>query len=352
MVIRKLPLKNIPFFALTSAGLEALSAEEMAALPGVSIRDVLYRRITASFSGDLTVLLSLRSVDDVFLEIASWTDIGRPRAALDSIRQNAALLDLRECAAYCAHLRAIQMPPAFSVTVSFVGKRNYTGDEIKALLAQEIVRTHHWAYQRNDREAEVNVRVFIDHEVATVGVRLGKSALHDRPYQIVHLPGGLKPSVAAALVMLAETTPHTTILDPCCGSGVILIEAALQGASSCGGDINPDALAAARSNAAAAGIAVSLHQWDARRLPLADASIDRIVCNLPWGRQVQIEDILAAFYHGIFSEMRRVLASTGKIVLLTNQPEAINALDLHCVRQLTISLFGQRPTILVFSRVA
>jgi hypothetical protein len=49
------------------------------------------------------------------------------------------------------------------------------------------------------------------------------------------------------------------------------------------------------------------------------------------------------------AEMRRVLASPGRLVVLTNEPQGIDPLDLTCVEQIEISLFGQHPTILVFS---
>ena len=342
---------KVPFFALTAPGLEELSAREIAMLPEVSITTTSYRRISATCSGALASLLSLRTVDDVFLEIATWIDIGRPRSILERLRHLAAQLDLRAAAAYCASLRPVHTPALFSITASFVGKRNYTSEEIKAVLAHEIATRHGWLYQQDDRVADLNVRVFIEHETATVGVRLGKTALHDRWYQQVHLRGALKPSVAAAMVWLAQLTPAMTILDPCCGSGTILIEAALQGARVCGGDSDPLARDAARTNSAAAGVQASVQDWDAQALPLADASIDRVICNLPWGRQVAIqEQTHAILYRRIVTEMRRVLAPSGRIVLLTNEPQEIDTLDLCCVQQLEISLFGQRPTILVLAR--
>jgi len=242
------------------------------------------------------------------------------------------------------------MPPAFSLTVSFVGKRNYTSEEIKTVLAHEIERKHHgWTYQPDDRAADLNIRIFLEHEVATVGVRVGKTALHDRWYQQAHLPGALKPSVAAALALLAQITPTTTVLDPCCGSGTILIEAALHGAIVCGGDRSPLAVAAARANASAAKINVSIQQWDATSLPIPDAVMDRVITNLPWGRQVPVDEALSSSYQRLFAQMRRVLAPSGRLVVLTNAPEQIDPLDLSCVEQIEMSLFGQRPTILIFS---
>jgi len=341
---------DLPFFALTTSGLETTSAKELAMLPQVAINIISYRRITVTCCGSLAPLCSLRTVDDVFLEIATWMEIGRPRSSLERLRRLAAGLDLHTAAACLACLREVRMPPTFSLSVSFVGKRNYTVEEIKLVLAQEIEKKHRgWTYQQDDRAADLNVRVFLEHEVATVGVRVGKTPLHDRWYQRVHLPGALKPSVAAALVSLAQTTRTTTVLDPCCGSGTILIEAALQGASVCGGDRNPAAVAAAQANVAAAEVKAPIFQWDATSLPIATATIDRVITNLPWGRQVPVDTTLPALYQRLCTQMRRVLAPSGRLVVLTNAPQWIDSLDLSCVEQIEISLFGQHPTILIFS---
>jgi 23S rRNA G2445 N2-methylase RlmL len=342
----------LPFFVLTASGLEATAAKEIAMLPHVSINAITYRRVSGTYSGSIASLCSLRSVDDVFLEIATWTGIGRPRSSLARLRHLGASLDVHAAAASCSHLRPVSMPPTFSLTVSFVGKRNYTSEDIKAVLAATIESTHRgWTYQQDDRYADLNVRVFLEHEMATVGVRVGKTALHDRWYQRAHLPGALKPSIAAALVLLAKTTPTTHVLDPCCGSGTILIEAALQGAIVCGGDSNPLAVAATQTNLAAAGVKASVQQWDATSLPISDATVDRVITNLPWGRQVQVQEAMSSLYQRLFAQMRRVLAPWGRLVLLTNAPDEIDPLDLSCVEQIDISLFGQRPTILVFSSV-
>src|SRR5215469_8553271 len=82
---------SLPFFALTTAGLEALSSKEIAMLPHVSVKTVSYRRISGVCSGSLVSLLTLRTVDDVFLEIATWTGIGRLRSSLERLRLLSAL---------------------------------------------------------------------------------------------------------------------------------------------------------------------------------------------------------------------------------------------------------------------
>jgi tRNA (guanine6-N2)-methyltransferase len=341
---------TLPFFALTTAGLEAIAAKELARLPQVTSPTISYRRLSGTCQGDLASLCTLRTVDDVFLELATWREIGRPRSSLQQLHHLAGTLDLHPAKAHLARLRAMRRFPQFSLSVSFVGKRNYTSEEIKEVMAKALEHTHRgWRYQGDDRQADLNVRVFLEQDVATVGVRISKTPLYDRSYQRVHLPGALKPSVAAALVELAQITSTTTVLDPCCGSGTILIEAALQGANASGGDSNPTAVAAAQANVAAAGVTVPIFHWDAASLPLANASIDRVITNLPWGRQVSVETALPVLYRRLFTQMRRVLAPAGRLVILTSAPELLDPLDLSYVERIKISLFGQRPTILVFS---
>ncbi|MBA3947437.1 MAG: methyltransferase domain-containing protein [Herpetosiphonaceae bacterium] len=338
-------------FVLTTRGLEGVSAAELQALPQVTVDELAYRRVLVQCAEPLDGLLQLRTVDDVFVQAATWQGIGRPRSTLPTLVQLAGDLDLRPAAAVCSQLRPLATPPTFSVTASFVGKRNYSTEEIKLALAEGLEGFHGWEYRSDDAEADLNVRIFLDHEQAVVGVRLGKTPLHERPYKQIHIPGSLKPPVAAALLALAEIKPGLRVLDPCCGGGTIVIEAALAGASAQGGDNDPAAVQAAQSNAQAAGITPMIERWDAQSLPLADASIDCIVSNLPWGRQIILDAALATFYRRVLGEMRRVLVPGGRIVVLSGTPDLINLPALQRVAEIEISLFGQTPTVIVLQAV-
>ena len=107
-----------------------------------------------------------------------------------------------------------------------------------------------------------------------------------------------------------------------------------------------DALQIARLDVPIEASHVALFQWDAQRLPFATASVDVVVSNLPWGKQVSSADDLPALYRASFAEMQRVVKPGGSIVLLTSQPELLPQTPDE---QIEISLFGETPKIVRFS---
>ncbi len=338
-----------PIFVLTTRGLESISAAEIAELEGVTVTETSYRRIAADCDGSLAPLLGLRTVDDVYLDLAHWEGVFHTRDMLAQFNAWSDHLDVQQAAIDCRQVRPIPLKPAFSVSVSFIGKRNYTADEVKTAVADSIIFTHGWTYTADDREANLNIRIFVEHEEAYVGVRLGSHAQHERLYKMVERPGALKPTVAAAMLRLVDVQPGQRLLDPCCGSGTILIEAALMGASVQGGDNDPEAIKATRENMKDAAVQGQIEQWDARVLPLRDGSNKRIVTNLPWGRQTFVNEELGSFYAQVCSEMERIIAAEGRIAILTSTPHLLHFNDLQLIQSLEISLFGQNPTISVYS---
>ena len=333
-------------FALTTRGLEHLCAAEIASVTGFQIEKTAYRRVEGSFTGLLSALPGLRTVDDLFITLATWHDVSHQRHWLTTCAERSAQLDLKQYLATLSQLRPIPTSPMFSVTVNFVGKRNYTAPEVKAVIAESLTRQNKWLYAEDDREADLNVRVFIDHNTALVGLRLAAQPLHRRAYKQVHIPGALKPTAAAAMIHLAGVSAGAVMVDPFCGSGTIAIEAAQMGINSLTGDIAATAVEAAVTNAQAAAVSVAISHWDASHVPLRDQSVDYAISNMPWGRQVQVDAQLSRLYAQSFAEMKRIVISDGKIVLLTTFPALLADKP---EREIEISLFGQNPKIVVFS---
>jgi tRNA (guanine6-N2)-methyltransferase len=344
---------QVTYWLIANRGLEAVARDELLErIPDAANVEVAYRRVRFATALDPARLLALRLADDVFIDIATWDKIERARVSLTRMTDRAHLLDLRDAAELCSRVRDLGTPPAFAVTANFVGRRNYSTDEIKTAVAMGIEGGHGWTYMERDEDADLNLRVFIEHEQAWLGVRLAAKPLHERPYKEANIAGSLKPTVAAAMVRLGAFAPGMTIVDPLCGAGTIPLEAALVGLRARGGDEDPAALLAAERNRERAGLDVIFERWDARTLPLPDDSIDGVVCNLPWDRQVVVDDQLEHFYRQCIREIRRVVRPGGRVVLLTNlRPllhAAVIAAELTCEQEIEISLSGQTPTISVW----
>jgi tRNA (guanine6-N2)-methyltransferase len=336
----------LKIFALTTRGLEPISEIEMRAVSGMAIEATAYRRIEADYTGPLAALLRLTTVDDVFIRLAAWDEIGHTRDNLSLLGYLSESLDMQTFLAALTDVRSEQPLPVFSITANFVGKRNYSVPEIKQAVADGVLSVYpDWQYVDDDRNTDLNLRLFIEHDRALVGLRIGQHSLHRRPYKQHHLPGSLKPPVAAAMIQLAGLQPGQIMLDPFCGAGTIVIEAVLQGIVAVGGDVLADAVKIAQADLPIEASHAAFFQWDAQRLPFADSSADSVISNLPWGKQVSLTDDLPTLYRASFAEMQRIVKPGGSIVLLTNQPELLEHVPDS---QIEISLFGETPTIARF----
>jgi SAM-dependent methyltransferase len=87
---------------------------------------------------------------------------------------------------------------------------------------------------------------------------------------------GCSPSLPFGIPELLDATRDAAcVLDAGCGSGRLTVALAAAGAAVTGFDTSPDALAAARDRAAAAGVSLTLVQADMNEpLPFADSEFD------------------------------------------------------------------------------
>src|SRR5690606_12009555 len=79
-----------------------------------------------------------------------------------------------------------------------------------------------------DREKpDLRINVWLNKDTAHIALDLSGEGLHQRGYRDGTGVAPIKESLAAAIVMRSGWQPGTPLLDPMCGSGTLLIEAAM-----------------------------------------------------------------------------------------------------------------------------
>lgn len=216
--------------ARTIRGIESLVSTEIQE-PGVgAVRRLRHREVWFEAPDAHKDLLGLRTPDDVLLVAAVVDGVGPEKAALRRLAHAVGRADLHWLAEVepSARIRA-KAAPGIDVSASFLGRRAYNRYDLEDAVGVEVARALGVPY--HSRRGGVapppgtsSWRVTVEGGEAVVALRLGARPLHRRTYKIGSVPGTLHPPLAAAMARLAG--PAGTILDPCCGAGTTLIEAA------------------------------------------------------------------------------------------------------------------------------
>ena len=199
------------------------------------------------------------------------------------------------------------------------------------------------------RAPDVRVHAFLSATHCTVYLDTSGEPLFKRGYRRIMGEAPLRENLAAGILRLARWEPGTTLLDPMCGSGTFLAEAAMIATDRApgldrpfgfeklttfdatlwkalkdaararvrvpdrlgivGSDRYGEALKLARANLAALGVedAVVLKQADALEMP-APAPSGVIVMNPPYGVRQQDRDSLAELYPKLGDALKKKFA--------------------------------------------
>lgn len=316
-------------FARTVHGLEHVAAQELrerdCTVLTVSPRQLVLR-------GPASLLdRPPRTVDDLFHLVLAAPDPGPTKPDLVGLSRLLARTPFEQAGAPCV-----------SVSASTTGRRTYSRfdveDAVGAVLASRLGTVY--VSRRDGRvppPGAVDWRVTVGPTGVHIGPRGVRPPLHRRPWKVASVPGTLHSPVAAAMIRLAGVRPGDLVVDPCCGAGTVLVESPARGV---GSDIA--GVAAARVNASHRPDIAWLTA-DARRLPYPDSSVDHIVTNPPWDRQVAARGTVQEFLR----EWRRVLRPGGRLTCLTPWDSVPG---FRTLARYPISLFGQHPAITICER--
>lgn len=210
---------------------------------------------------------------------------------------------------------------SFRVTTKRSGAHPFTSMDVQRFAGGALLARHQCAVDL--LRYEVDVRVDVIEQTCIVGIQLSRHPLSKRITRARRPRAALSANVAYALLHLAGVDDDTRcLLDPFCGSGTILLEAAdlhprLQ---LVGSDYNTRALVGTRRNVDSAGHGdrVALCCCDARRMAAVyGRTFDAIVTNPPFGILHGQRIDFDGFYHRLLEQAAALLRPRGRLALLS-----------------------------------
>lgn len=346
-------METIQLVAPCHFGMEAVLKREIYDL-GYDITKVEDGRVT--FEGDLETICR----SNIFLRTAErvMVQIGRFRATtFDELYENMKALPWEDW---------IPQDGKFWVKkASSVKSKLFSASDIQSICKQAMVdrlkMTYHTDWFKEDG-ASFPVRIFLLKDEVTVALDTTGDPLHKRGYRTWTSKAPISETLAAALIMLTPWRADRILVDPFCGSGTFLIEAAMMAANiapgmnrsftaeawthlipkqmwydvveeaeemvdtdiSCdlqGYDIDPDMIRIARANAKQAGVDHLIHF---QQRDVADLKHSKkygfIITNPPYGERLEDKKDLPALYTTIGQVYRDLDAWS--MYLITSYEEA------------------------------
>lgn len=321
---------KLELIATTTFGLEAVVKRELETL-GYKILKTEDGKIT--YLGDERAIvrsnLWLRCADRVLLKMAEFQ-----ATEFEELFQQTRALAWEEL---------IPLDGRFTVTGTSVKSKLHSVPACQSIVKKAIVERLKEFYaveQFEETGADYTVKATLLKDRVTLTVDTSGVGLHKRGYRICDVAAPIKETLAAAMVQLSFWNRERILIDPCCGSGTVPIEAAMIGRNIApglnrtfasqewelidpkvwkeekktafeaidydaklrifGSDINPKAVSAARQNAEEAGVddCIQFDRKDVRGLAsTGDNGI--VITNPPYGERIGEEKEIARIYRAL-----------------------------------------------------
>ncbi|HEY1192150.1 MAG TPA: methyltransferase domain-containing protein [Gemmata sp.] len=352
-----------PLYAMTHGGIESTAADEITRDIGGEVKKTARGLVVFRVDQLTDKVLSLRTTEDVFLMAWGSDSLTYKAGDLETLRNwTARKPDWEHLFKLHHKLRPkTKGRPTYHLVCQMQGEHGFRRADARAAFIEGLAGKipHGWHYSNENAWLEIWLTIYS--KTAVCGVRLSDRTMRHRTYKLDHVAASLRPTVAAAMVRLAGIGPEMTVLDPFCGAGTILAEA-LDVAEKrsrggkirvIGGDIDPNAVFVTSQNLEHVGRA-DLARWDATALPLETASVDRIVSNPPFGKQLSSIEQIGPLYEAAAKELDRVLKPGGRAVLLAMEVEGLKRVlqgyRWQQVRQTRVRLLGLPAVLTVWNK--
>ena len=258
------------------------------------------------------VVLKARSVFHVMRHIANF-QVPQKVDFLETIYQEILAL----------HIPEMDNAATFRVTTQRNGNHLFKSVDVQRKAGAALIQRYKKAVSLD--RYDVNVRVDIFDRLCLVSIQLTTDSL-DRRHHLVWRPRiSLKTTMAYAMLRLCELEEKSRLLDPFCGSGTILLEAAtvFPELELYGSDRREEAITGAQTNFTEAGFShcIQLKQLDARDLETGYPAgyFNAIVANPPYGVHLGSEINFYRLYLKFLRGAGQILASGGRLVILVGK---------------------------------
>ncbi|MBQ8151560.1 MAG: class I SAM-dependent RNA methyltransferase, partial [Firmicutes bacterium] len=208
---------KLELIATATFGLEAVVKREVQSL-GYKIIKTEDGKVT--YMGDERAIvrsnLWIRSADRVLLKMAEFQ-----ADTFEDLYQQTMALPWEDL---------IPIDGKFTVTCTTVKSKIHSEPAVQKTAKKAIVEKLSDFYgidEFPETGAEYTVKVTLLKDRATVTVDTSGAGLHKRGYRVQDVAAPIKETLAAAMVQLSFWREGRILVDPCCGSGTIPIEAAM-----------------------------------------------------------------------------------------------------------------------------
>ena len=266
----------------------------------------------------------------------------------------------------------------------------FAAQVIKDAICDQLRQRGGWRPNVDVQNPDVQINLFIYREWAVISFDTSGQSLHRRGYRQESVQAPMQETLAAALLKMANFQGSETVYDPCCGSGTLLIEAALVATHTppgflrntwgffhlpqhsqemwlkvkaeadshriplpkgrfFGTDINKQAVHASKVNLRAAGFtqSVEIIPCDFREFePTIKPNF--VIVNPPHGRRLDDEDHLRPLYRALADWLKRKTAKPARGFVFTTSPELAKEVGLATTRRHVLESSGVEARLLEF----
>ena len=212
-------MERLEYIVPCHFGLEAVLKKEITDL-GYEITAVEDGRVT--FAGDAQALcranIFLRTAERVLLKVGSFH-----AETFEALFQGTKVIPWSD---YIPKDGKFWVAKAASVK-----SKLFSPSDIQSVMKKAMVEQMRQSYHMDwfaESGASYPVRVFLMKDEVTVGLDTTGDSLHKRGYRTLTSKAPITETLAAALIMLTPWNRDRILVDPFCGSGTLMIEAAMK----------------------------------------------------------------------------------------------------------------------------